>query len=201
MSAVKANPPPQAFVDDANVVGGRKRKARERVNPPPQAFVDGNNVMGSRPDGWWRDRDAAQRRLIADLEAAARGSGREWTLVFDGAPPSRARGEASAPPGASASSIRGNASTPTEEEESAPPEEAAGASPDGVRVEHAKRKGANAADDRIIEMLDALPEGTDAVVYTSDRRLRERAAALGARVEGAGALLRRVAAPGGGGAG
>ena len=160
------------------------------MNPPPQAFVDGNNVMGSRPDGWWRDRDAAQRRLIAYLEAAARGSGREWTLVFDGAPPSRVRGKASAPPGASLSHNRGEAS--------APPEEEAGASPDGVRVEHAKRKGANAADDRIIEMLEALPEGTDAVVYTSDRRLRERAAALGARVEGAGALLRRIAAGGGG---
>ena len=148
------------------------------MNPPPQAFVDGNNVMGSRPDGWWRDRDAAQRRLIADLEAAARGSGREWTLVFDGAPLSR---------------VRGNASAPTEEE--------AGASPDGVRVEHAKRKGVNAADDRIVELLEALPEGTDAVVYTSDRGLRERAAALGARVEGAGALLRRIAAAGGEGTG
>ena len=145
------------------------------MNPPPQAFVDGNNVMGSRPDGWWRDRDAAQRRLVADLEAAARGSGREWTLVFDGAPPSRVRGNASAPP-----------------------EEESGASPDGVRVEHARRKGANAADDRIVELLEALPEGTDAVVYTSDRRLRARAAALGARVEGAGALLQRIASAGGG---
>ena len=144
------------------------------MNPPPQAFVDGNNVMGSRPDGWWRDRDAAQRRLVADLEAAARGSGREWTLVFDGAPPSRARGNVSAPP-----------------------EEEAGASPDGVRVEYAKRKGANAADDRIVELIEALPEGTDAVVYTSDSGLRERAAALGARVEGAGALLRRIASAGG----
>lgn len=163
------------------------------MNPPPQAFVDGNNVMGSRPDGWWRDRDAAQRRLIADLEAAARGSGREWTLVFDGAPPgassSRNRGEASAPPGAPPFRVRGNAS--------APPEEESGASPDGVRVEHARRKGANAADDRIVELLEALPEGTDAVVYTSDRRLRERAAALGARVEGAGALLQRIASAGG----
>ena len=159
------------------------------MNPPPQAFVDGNNVMGSRPDGWWRDRDAAQRRLVADLEAAARGSGREWTLVFDGAPPgassSRVRGEASAPPGAPPFRVRGEAS--------APPEEESGASPDGIRVERAKRKGANAADDRIIELLEALPDGTDAVVYTSDRGLRERAAALGARVEGAGALLRRIA--------
>jgi len=182
------NPLTRAFADKSNAMGS-ERKARERMNPPPQAFVDGNNVMGSRPDGWWRDRDAAQRRLVADLEAAARGSGREWTLVFDGAPPSRIRGNASAPPGAPPSRAR--------DEDSAPPEEEAGASPDGVRVEHAKRKGANAADDRIIELLGALPEGTDAVVYTSDRGLRERAAALGARVEGAGALLRRIASTGG----
>jgi hypothetical protein len=35
--------------------------------------VDGANVVGSRPDGWWRDREAAARRLHralleADLE-------------------------------------------------------------------------------------------------------------------------------------
>lgn len=139
------------------------------MSSPARAFVDGNNVMGSRPDGWWLDRAAAQRRLIADIEAAARGSGREWTVVFDGAPPSRVRGEASASPGGA----RGEESV----------------SPGGVRVEYARRKGANAADDRIVELLAALPEGADAVVYTSDRGLRERAVALGARVEGAGALL------------
>lgn len=123
--------------------------------------MDGNNVMGARPDGWWRDRAAAQRRVVAELGAAARSSGRRWTVVFDGAAPGGG----------------------------------APASPDGVRVEYARRKGADAADDRIVELLAALPEGTDAVVYTSDRRLRERAVALGARVEGAGALLRRMAPP------
>lgn len=131
------------------------------MHHPAQAFVDGNNVMGSRPDGWWRDRAAAQRRVVAELGAAARSSERRWTVVFDGAPPG---GGAPAPP-------------------------------EGVHVEYARRKGADAADDRIVELLAALPEGTDAVVYTSDRRLRERAVALGARVEGAGALLRRMAAP------
>ena len=130
------------------------------MHHPAQAFVDGNNVMGSRPDGWWRDRPAAQGRVVAGLGAAARSSGRRWTVVFDGAPPGGG----------------------------------APAAPEGVRVEYAVRKGADAADDRIVELLAALPEGTDAVVYTSDRRLRERAVALGARVEGAGALLRRMAA-------
>jgi len=42
------------------------------------------NVIGSRPDGWWRDRRAAMRRLVAQLDAYARGSGEEVAVVFDG---------------------------------------------------------------------------------------------------------------------
>jgi rRNA-processing protein FCF1 len=30
--------------------------------------VDAANVVGSRPDGWWRDRAGAARRLLAELE-------------------------------------------------------------------------------------------------------------------------------------
>ena len=30
----------------------------------PLVVVDAANVMGSRPDGWWRDRAAAVRRLL-----------------------------------------------------------------------------------------------------------------------------------------
>jgi uncharacterized protein YaiI (UPF0178 family) len=29
--------------------------------------VDGNNVMGSRPDGWWKDRAGAARRLVGQI--------------------------------------------------------------------------------------------------------------------------------------
>ena len=29
--------------------------------------VDGANVVGSRPDGWWRDREGAARRLLSAL--------------------------------------------------------------------------------------------------------------------------------------
>jgi uncharacterized protein YaiI (UPF0178 family) len=45
------------------------------------------NVIGSRPDGWWRDRRGAMRRLVADLErfVAAR-PGDEVVVVLDGAP-------------------------------------------------------------------------------------------------------------------
>ncbi|MBX7112598.1 MAG: NYN domain-containing protein [Dehalococcoidia bacterium] len=47
--------------------------------------VDGMNVIGARPDGWWRDRDGAARRLHQRLEAYARRRGLDLTLVLDGA--------------------------------------------------------------------------------------------------------------------
>jgi predicted RNA-binding protein with PIN domain len=49
-------------------------------------LIDGNNVMGSRPDGWWRDRRGAARRLVADLAGFAAREGVPVTVVFDGAP-------------------------------------------------------------------------------------------------------------------
>ncbi len=42
-------------------------------------IVDASNVIGSRPDGWWRDRAGATRRLIAALEAF----GEPVTVVLD----------------------------------------------------------------------------------------------------------------------
>jgi hypothetical protein len=45
-------------------------------------LVDGMNVIGSRPDGWWRDRRGAHRRLVAALGAL----GEPVTVVIDGAP-------------------------------------------------------------------------------------------------------------------
>ncbi len=32
-------------------------------------LVDGANVVGARPDGWWRDRAGAARRLVDQLRA------------------------------------------------------------------------------------------------------------------------------------
>jgi predicted RNA-binding protein with PIN domain len=46
-------------------------------------LVDAMNVIGARPDGWWRDRDAAARRLIAAL----RELGDDVTVVLDAGPP------------------------------------------------------------------------------------------------------------------
>ncbi len=46
-------------------------------------FIDASNVIGARPDGWWRDREGAARRLIEQV--------REWaqedtTVVLDAGP-------------------------------------------------------------------------------------------------------------------
>lgn len=41
------------------------------------------NVVGSRPDGWWRDRQRAMRRLVDGLEALRALTGDEVTVVFD----------------------------------------------------------------------------------------------------------------------
>jgi len=45
--------------------------------------VDGNNVMGSRPDGWWKDRAGAARRLV---EQIAEWASDDVLVYFDGAP-------------------------------------------------------------------------------------------------------------------
>ena len=44
------------------------------------------NVVGSRPDGWWRDRPAAMKRLLDLLAAFATETGEPVSVVFDGRP-------------------------------------------------------------------------------------------------------------------
>jgi len=46
-------------------------------------IVDGANVVGSRPDGWWRDRAGAARRLHEKLSAAELPQD-EVVLVLEG---------------------------------------------------------------------------------------------------------------------
>ncbi len=58
----------------------RAQDARRRV------IVDGNNVIGSKPDGWWRDRPGATRRLVAQLQEHAAASGDRVAVVLDGRP-------------------------------------------------------------------------------------------------------------------
>ena len=56
--------------------------------------IDASNVIGSRPDGWWRDRAGATRRLVAALDRFAAKTGEEVVVVLDGgAPPAAERVE------------------------------------------------------------------------------------------------------------
>jgi predicted RNA-binding protein with PIN domain len=61
-------------------------EAREPSAGQSRWLVDGMNVVGSRPDGWWRDRAAAMRGLVHELEGFAAASGESVTVVFDGRP-------------------------------------------------------------------------------------------------------------------
>ena len=124
---------------------------------PRQLVVDGMNVIGSKPDGWWRDRDGAARRL-ADALGALATPDTVVTLVLDGRP------------------IAGMP---------------AGLLPSGVHVLYAG-PGRDAGDDRLVEFLESLSRPGASLVVTSDRALVARVAALGASVEGAAALRRRL---------
>lgn len=65
--------------------------------PPPRAarpsndvavhrVVDAMNVIGSRPDGWWRDRDAAIARLVDQLDRWADGRDERVTVMLEREP-------------------------------------------------------------------------------------------------------------------
>jgi len=58
----------------------RAPEARRRL------IVDGNNVIGSRPDGWWKDRPGAARRLVASLQSFVARTGHHVAVVLDGRP-------------------------------------------------------------------------------------------------------------------
>jgi predicted RNA-binding protein with PIN domain len=49
-------------------------------------LIDGMNVIGTRPDAWWKDRDAAMLRLVDLLERWAAASGEEVVVVFERQP-------------------------------------------------------------------------------------------------------------------
>jgi predicted RNA-binding protein with PIN domain len=119
-------------------------------------LVDGNNVIGSVPDGWWRDRPGAVRRLLGRLQLLVTTTDDAVHVVFD-----------------------------------VPQSDLPEGDHDGVVVHYATRRGRDAADDRILELLDAGFDD-DVEVVTSDHALADGARARGATVVGAGTLRRRL---------
>jgi predicted RNA-binding protein with PIN domain len=49
-------------------------------------LVDAMNVIGTRPDGWWKDRDAAMVGLVEHLERWVAATGEDVTVVFERPP-------------------------------------------------------------------------------------------------------------------
>ena len=76
--------------------------------------------------------------------------------------------------------------------EGRPPPDLAEGDHDGIDVRYARRRGRNAADDRIVELVAADTDPAGLRVVTSDRELVARVNALGATTEGAGAFLHRL---------
>ena len=76
--------------------------------------------------------------------------------------------------------------------EGRPPPDLAEGDHGGVDVRYARRRGRNAADDRIVELVAADADPAGLRVVTSDRALTDRVITLGATTEGAGTFLRRL---------
>ncbi len=145
---------------------------------PLTVVVDAANVVGSRPDGWWKDRAGAARRLVDDVasvcstgiadadvpEGLTRAPLLRWwpraVVVVEGA----ARSAAEALDGDSAR----------------------------VRVLAAPGDG----DDAVVAAVASAGDGP-VVVVTADRELRARCEALGAVAAGPRWLLGLVDAAGG----
>jgi hypothetical protein len=129
-------------------------------------IVDGANVVGSRPDGWWRDREGAARRLAGRIAAA---------LTVD----SRGLAEAFGHPGADlrVHLVLEGAAAQVEDLPTHP----------RLTVVRARADG----DSTIAALAaDLATDGSSPiVVVTADRALRERVRDAGATTAGPGTLL------------
>lgn len=131
---------------------------------PVAVVVDAANVVGSRPDGWWRDRAGAARRLVLGCADLGR----------DGLPASAAPAETPV----DALSWWWPRLTVVVEGAARP---AAREPVDGVDVVAAPGSG----DDAIVaEAGRRLATGHRVMVVTADRELRQRCTAAGAAVTG-----------------
>lgn len=134
----------------------------------PVLVIDAANVVGSRPDGWWRDRAGAARRLHGRVELAVRLG------VLDGPVVLVLEGDAREAMPPTRGSLRADAH-------------------DALWVVHAAGSG----DDEIVALVEdearhGGPPGTHVrvvTVVTADRGLRSRVTSLGATVFGPSWLL------------
>lgn len=134
--------------------------------PAAAVVVDGANVVGSRPDGWWRDRPGAARRLAGQLVAALTEEGDRLAGALGVERPLHVH-----------LVLEGDGRVPD-----APTHPL-------LTVVSADADG----DAAIVGLVGRL--GPGAVVVTADRGLRERVTALGARPVGPSVLLDVLGTP------
>lgn len=140
--------------------------------------VDAANVVGSRPDGWWRDRPGAARRLAGQVVAVLVSRPEDLVERLAGQAPTSAETAGSDPHDAAARVhlVLEGAAGAVEDLPTHPLLDAVHAPADG--------------DAAIVELVAKLATGDDRVlVVTADRGLRERVRAAGAEVTGPTTLL------------
>ena len=150
--------------------------------------VDAANVVGSRPDGWWRDRAGAARRLAGSIVAVLVSRPEDLVELLDGTTPRSAETAGSdlamaavqvhlVLEGAANDAASSSADLPTH-----PLLDVVRALADG--------------DSTIAGLVARLAGGPDRVlVVTADRALRERVRAAGADVTGPATFRRCLPDP------
>ena len=140
--------------------------------------VDAANVVGSRPDGWWRDRPGAARRLAGQIVAVLVARPEDLVETLAGRSPT-STGTAGSDPAEAAVQVHLVLERAANDVRDLPTHPL-------LDVVHAVADG----DPAIVALVDERAGGDDRVrVVTADRALRERVRAAGAEVTGPGTLL------------
>jgi hypothetical protein len=140
--------------------------------------VDSANVVGSRPDGWWRDRPGAARKLAGRIVAVLVARPEDLVEALEGRSPTSAETAGSDLSGAAVQVhlVLEGAASDVEDLPTHPL----------LDVVHAPADG----DSAIVQLVGSLVGGADQVlVVTADRALRDRVQAAGGEVTGPTTLL------------
>ncbi len=147
--------------------------------------VDAANVVGSRPDGWWRDRAGAARRLAGSIVAVLVSRPEDLVELLDGTTPDSAEtaGSDLAVAAVQVHLVLEGAAGAVEDLPTHPL----------LDVVHAPADG----DSAIVDLVGRLVGGPGRVlVVTADRALRARVRAAGAEVTGPGTFRAALPEPG-----
>ena len=139
--------------------------------------VDAANVVGARPDGWWRDRPGAARRLAGRIVAVLVSRPEDLAELLDGTTPTsmETAGSDLSEAAVQVHLVLEGAASDVEDLPTHPL----------LDVVHAPADG----DAAIVALAGELAgPGNRVLVVTADRALRDRVQAAGAEVAGPGTL-------------